>query len=74
MFGSDGVQQVWCEPGQDYHSECLFLTVKPGGGSVMIWVCRSAKGVGEMTFRDGAMNACGYTKILADMMMTFQHD
>ena len=27
-FGSDGVQHVWREPGQDYHSECIVLMVK----------------------------------------------
>ena len=34
----------------------------------MIWVYMRAKGVGEMTSIDGTMNACGYTKILADKM------
>lgn len=58
MFGSDGAQHVWREPGQHYHR----------GGSVKLWGCRSAKGLGEMTFTDGTMNACGYTKILADEM------
>ena len=33
LFGSDGVQGVWCEPGQDYHSECIVLPrVKDSGG------------------------------------------
>ena len=50
----------------------------------MIWVYMRAKGVGEMTSIDGTMNACGYTKILADKMTPnlqklgrrgiFQHD
>lgn len=50
----------------------------------MIWGCTSIKGVGEMALIDGAMNACGYSKILADMMTPslqktgrkgiFQHD
>ena len=49
----------------------------------MIWGCLSAKGVGEMTFIDGTMNVCGYTKIMADKMTPslqklgrgiFQHD
>ena len=83
-FSSDRVQHVWCEPGQDYHSECITPTVKHGGGSVMIWGCMSAKGVGEMTFIDGTMNACGYIKIMANTMTLslqklgrrgiFQHD
>ena len=50
----------------------------------MIWGCMSAKGVGEMTFIDGTINASGSTKILADKMTPslqklgrrgiFQHD
>ena len=84
LLGSHGVQHVWREPGQDYHSECIVQTVRHGGGSVVIWGCMSAKGVGEMTFIDGTMNACGYTQILADKMTPnlqklgrrgiFQHD
>ena len=35
---------------------------------MLIQGCTSAKGVGEMTFRDGTMNVCGFTKILADKM------
>ena len=65
MFGSDGVQRVECELGRDYRSECIVPTVKHGGGSV-IWACMRAKCVGVIIFVDGTMNACGYTKILAD--------
>ena len=41
LISSDGVL--------DYPSECIVLTVKHTVESVMIWVCASAKGVGEMT-------------------------
>ena len=34
----------------------------------MILGCMSTRSVGEMTFIDGLMYACGYTKILADKM------
>lgn len=64
--GSGGAHHVWSDHGQDYHSEC---TVKPEGGSVIIWGCMSAKDVGEMTFIDGTMYPCKYTKILADKMI-----
>ena len=50
----------------------------------MIWGCMSAKGVGEMTFIDGTMNASLYTQILNEKMTSslkkvgrkgiFQHD
>jgi len=31
-------------------------TVKHGGGSVMVWGCMSASGVGELVFIDGNMD------------------
>uniref|UniRef100_A0A3Q3JX18 Uncharacterized protein n=1 Tax=Monopterus albus TaxID=43700 RepID=A0A3Q3JX18_MONAL len=40
-FGSDCVQHVWCGPGLDYYSDCVMLTVKHGGGSVLIKVASS---------------------------------
>ena len=65
----------------DYYSERIVPTEKHEGGSVRIWDCMSAKGVGEMTCLDGTMNTCGYTKILAAKMTPslwklgiFQHD
>uniref|UniRef100_A0AAY5F5W5 Polyprotein n=1 Tax=Electrophorus electricus TaxID=8005 RepID=A0AAY5F5W5_ELEEL len=62
------LQNVWCKYGQDYHSVHTVLTVNHRAGSVMTLGCTSAIGVGEMTFIDGTMNTCGYTKILADKM------
>ncbi len=32
-------------------------TVKHGGGSVLMWGCMSAAGVGELHFIDGIMNS-----------------
>uniref|UniRef100_A0A3P8SQS3 Tc1-like transposase DDE domain-containing protein n=1 Tax=Amphiprion percula TaxID=161767 RepID=A0A3P8SQS3_AMPPE len=43
LFGSDGVQHVWCEPDQDNHSECIVLTVMHRGGSETLWGYMSAK-------------------------------
>ena len=83
LVSSDGVQHVWHEPGHDYHSECLVLTVKHRGGSVMIWGCMNAKGVGKIIFIY-TIHVYGYTRILADKMTPtlqklgrrgiFQHD
>ena len=36
VVGSN-VQHVWCEPDQDYHSECIILTVRHGS-----WNLKSA--------------------------------
>ena len=44
-----------------YMNLCLLWgPVKHRGGSVFIGGCMSAKGVGEMTFIDGTMNACEF--------------
>ena len=56
LFSSDGVQHVWREPGQDYHSEYIVPAVKHGGGSVMIWGWMSAKGVGEFLKKKKVLN------------------
>lgn len=68
LFGLDGIQHVCHEPGQDYHSECIVPTVKHRGGSEIIWGFMSAKGFQEITFIDGTMNSCGYTKIMSDKL------
>uniref|UniRef100_A0A3Q1EGW8 Uncharacterized protein n=1 Tax=Acanthochromis polyacanthus TaxID=80966 RepID=A0A3Q1EGW8_9TELE len=67
LFSSDGVQLVWHEPGHDCHSECILLTVRRGGGTVMAWGL-----FGNITLTDSTMNGCGYTKILADKMTPSQ--
>lgn len=47
---------VWSEHGEH------------GDGIVMTRGCRSAKGAREITFRNGRMNACGYSEKLGDEM------
>ncbi len=43
-------------------------TVKHGGGSVLMWGCMSAAGVGELHFIDGIMNSQTYCSTF-----TFSH-
>ncbi len=59
-------------------------TVKHAGGSVLMWGCMSAGGVGELHFIDGIMNSQMYCSILKEKMLPslcalgrralFQHD
>ncbi len=84
LFGSDGVQRVWRQPGEEYKDKCVLPTVKHGGGSVMVWGCMSAAGTGELQFIEGTMNANMYCDILKESMIpslrrlgrraVFQHD
>ena len=64
IFGSDGKQKVWRKPNQELKKENISATVKHGGGSVMVWGCMSAFGVGELVFIDSIMDRFGYLDIL----------
>ena len=55
IFGSDGKTMVWRKPNEELKGKYITPTVKYGGGSVMVWGCISAKGVGNLVFIDGIM-------------------
>ncbi len=84
LFGSDGVKRVWRQPGEEYKGKCVLSTVKHGGGSVMVWCCISAAGIGELQFIEGTMNANMHCDLLKQSMIpslrrlgrwvVFQHD
>ncbi|CAF4553057.1 unnamed protein product [Rotaria socialis] len=48
LFGSNGRQIVWRQTNESMKRECLKPTVKCGGGSVMVWDCMAASGVGNL--------------------------
>ena len=65
-FGSDGRSWYWSRDNttiQPYH---IKTTAKHGGGSIMIWGCMTAKGVGFMCQIVGKMNKELYQRILED--------
>lgn len=66
IFGSDGKTMVWRKPNEELKGKNITPTVKHGGGSVMVWGCISAKGVGNLVFIDGIMNKESYLTILKD--------
>ena len=84
LFGTDGFNTVWRRKGEEYKEKCMVPTVKHGGGSVLMWGCMSAAGVGELHFIDGIMNSEMYCSILKTKMLPsllalgrralFQHD
>ncbi len=84
VFGTDGFRTVWRRKGEEYKEKCMVPTVKHGGGSVLMWGCMSAAGVGELHFIDGIMNSQMYCSILKEKMLPslralgrralFQHD
>ena len=56
--------------GKAYLSKNAVLTVKFSGGTIMIWGCFSAKGVGKISVTDGKMNAQKYKQILRENLMS----
>lgn len=64
IFGSDGRRYVWRRPNTELEEQHLTATVKHGGGSVLVWGCMAANGVGNLYFIDGIMTARTYIDIL----------
>ncbi len=73
VFGTDGFKTVWRRKGEEYKEKCMVPTVKHGGGSVLVWGCMSAAGVGELHFIDGIMNSQMYCSILKENFMHFSN-
>ena len=63
---SDGHIRIFREINKEYEVRNLKGTVKHGGGSVMVWGCMSASGVGNLVFIDGIMDHKVYIKLLQD--------
>lgn len=62
IYKFDGRVLVWRKVGtEQIHIQS---TVKHGGGSVMVWGCMAAGGVGELVFIDGVMKKEQYLEIL----------
>jgi hypothetical protein len=60
---------VWRHPNEAYANNCVVVTVKHGGGSLMVWGFMSAQGVRELHFIDGIMNSAVYCGILRGEML-----
>jgi transposase len=69
QFGSDGHTWCWKSYGEAPSNHTCQPTVKHSGGSLMVWGCMTAKGIGYMTKIEGNMNADLYCQILHDELM-----
>ena len=64
IFSSKRRQYVRRRNGESLKEICLKPTIKHGGGSINVWGCLSANGVGDLVRIDGIMNAEKYKQIL----------
>lgn len=69
IFGSDGRQWCWKEPGAPLSARHVKPTVKFGGGSIMVWGCFTSSGTGYVVPIEGNMNGALYRRILEDEFM-----
>jgi transposase len=68
-FCSDGRSWCWIRDGESRQPRHVKETVKHGGGSLMIWGCMTAYGVGFMCKITGNMNQHVYKSILEDELL-----
>ena len=59
---------VWRKPNEALNIKNIRPTIKHGGGSVMVWGCMSALGVGKLVFIDGTMDKHVYLSILKERL------
>jgi len=69
LFKSDGCQWCWIRPGQALDPQFTKKTVKHGGGSLMVWGCITAEGMGRLHRINGIMKGVDYVKILDDNLL-----
>lgn len=69
LFSSDGKVCVWRRPNEELKLKNLKPTVKHGGGSVLVWGCMAASGVGQLRFIDGIMDQNVYLDILNNCLL-----
>lgn len=71
LFGSDGIRYVRRPDGCRFHAQYQLPTVKYGGGSVLVWGCFHAGGIGPLRRIRGIMDKNVYVDILEKTMLPF---
>ena len=64
LFYSNGRTYVRRRKGEEFNENCVVSTVKHGGGSVMVWGCFSADGVGGLARMTTNMDSAVYQDTL----------
>lgn len=71
LFQEGGKIYVRRRVGEEFMDECLFPTVKHGGGKIQVWGCFSWKGAGPLKRINGIMDGPMYRQILKTHMAPY---
>ena len=78
MFCTPGVIFVRRRVGKAFKAECVVPAVKHGGGSIMIWVCMTDSGIGQLLVCEERMNSTKYINVLESALFLsfwrYQHE
>ena len=74
LFVLNAKCHVWRKPGTTHHLANTILTVKHGGGSIMLRGCFSAAGTGTLVRIKGQMNGAKYREILDENLLQSAQD
>ena len=78
IWSDESTFQLSCHPRRAYirrrenkrfHPDCILPTVKFGGGSIMVWGCMTASGLGKLHRVKGSMREDQYVDILYSTML-----
>ena len=58
--------KIWRSKNEEFDDKCTVKTIKHGGGSIMVWGCMAAAGVGNLVFIESTMDKIGYLNILKE--------
>lgn len=64
IFGAKKPPKIWRNKNEAFSDKNVVKTIKHGGGSVMVWGCMAASGVGNLVFIESTMKKEDYLNIL----------
>ncbi|MBN3279937.1 TCB1 transposase, partial [Polyodon spathula] len=70
LFGQNSKRYVWRKPNTAHASRLTIVTVKYGGGSIMLWGCFSSAGTGYLVTIEGRMDGAKYRKKMQELLST----
>ena len=72
LFQENGKIYIRRRVGEEYLDECLFPTVKHGGGKIQVWGCFTWYGAGPLKKINGIMDGAMYREILKAHMAPYR--